>query len=62
MQKESLEKIRDKLIKCISKIDTKEISIIDTTEIMLVVYHLLEPEKYEENIKILSKNNELTKH
>ena len=56
MEKESLKKIRDELIKCISKIDNKEISIIDTTEVMLVIYNLLDPETYNKNIKILSKS------
>ena len=59
MQKESLKKTQDKIAKVMNKVD---IPITDKIELLINIMHFLDVEKYEENIKILSRNNELTKH
>ena len=51
MNKESLEKIREKAIEVIDK---EDIPITDKVELLLNIYHFLDPEKYNQNIKALS--------
>ena len=53
MKKESLIKARDIIIESLnnSKIDQQDIA-----ELMINLWHLLEPEHYEHNIKLLKRN------
>lgn len=55
MEKNSLIILRDKIIEAIDKIDN--IPQIDKVEAMINLYALLEPDKYDNNIKILKLNN-----
>ena len=54
MNKESLKKVQDKIFWII---DSTDIDILDKIELVINLMHFLDEEKYEENIKILSKNN-----
>jgi len=56
LNKESLETIRDDIIKLVSY---SEIDKMDKIELLLNLYHFLDPEKYEKNIKILKKQKNL---
>lgn len=58
MMKESLKKTQDKIAKVMNKVD---IPITDKIELLINLMHFLDVEKYEENIKILSKNNNIDK-
>ena len=53
MKKESLIKARDIIIESLnnSKIDQQDIA-----ELMINLWHLLEPEQYEHNIKLLKRS------
>ena len=53
MKKESLIKARDIIIESLnnSKIDQQDIA-----ELMINLWHLLEPDQYEQNIKLLKRN------
>lgn len=52
MDKKSLEIIRSKVLEVVSN---TEIDLIDKMELILNLYHFLDPEKYESNIKKLMK-------
>ena len=52
MTKESLEIIREKVLEVVSN---TEIDLIDKMEIIINLYHFLDPDKYESNIKKLMK-------
>jgi hypothetical protein len=52
LNKESLEKVRELVI---DVIDNSEIPVTDKVELLLNLYHFLDPEKYEKNIKTLTK-------
>lgn len=52
MKEESLNKVREKIIDIINN---EDIDNIDKIELMLNLYHFLSPEKYEKNIKTLTK-------
>ena len=54
MNPESLEKVQEKIAEIVDKTD---IPIQDKVEILINLIHFLDPEKYEESIKILSKRN-----
>lgn len=58
MNKESLKKVQDKIFWII---DSTDIDILDKIELVINLMHFLDEEKYEENIKILSKNNTIDK-
>lgn len=53
MNKESLYRVRKKIIEEISRMDS--LPLQDRIELMINLLHFLEDEKYEENIKILQK-------
>ena len=50
MKKESLEKIRVKIIEIL---ENEDIDIVDKVELMNNLCHFLDPNKYKENIKVL---------
>ena len=52
MNKESLEKVQEKIVDILNKTD---IPTIDKIELLINLIHFLNPNKYEENIKTLSK-------
>lgn len=52
MNKESLEKVQEKIVDILNSTD---IPTIDKIELLINLIHFLDPNKYEENIKILSK-------
>lgn len=52
MKRESLEKVREKVLDVVSN---TEITTEDKVELLLNLFYFLDPEKYEENIKILRK-------
>jgi len=54
MNKESLQKIRTKLIEVISN---SNINSLDKTELLINLYHLLDVKNYDEAIKTLIKTN-----
>ena len=58
MNKESIKKVQDKIFWII---DSTDIDILDKIELVINLMHFLDEEKYEENIKILSKNNTIDK-
>jgi len=59
MQKESLEIVINEMYKII---DNPKIDIYDKIELIVNLTHILDPEKYEENIKVLAKHyDNLTK-
>ena len=52
MNKESLEKVQEKIADILNKTD---IPTIDKIELLINLIHFLDSNKYEENIKTLSK-------
>ena len=52
MEKESIEKAREL---CIAILDKSDIKNQDKVELLLNIYHFLDSNKYEKNIKILMK-------
>ena len=52
MEKESLIICRDKILNAFKKIN---IEPLDKLELMVNVYYFLDPEEYEDNIKVLKK-------
>lgn len=52
MEKESLEKAGEQIILLLDKIDINE---KDRLELMINLYHFLDPKKYKKNIKKLKK-------
>ena len=54
MNKESLEKVQAKVVDILNDVD---IETIDKIELLINLMHFLNPEKYHENIRILSLNN-----
>lgn len=52
MTKESLEKVQEKVVDILNKTD---IPTIDKVELLINLIHFLDPEKYENNIKTLTK-------
>lgn len=52
MNKESLEKVQEKVAELLNKTD---IPITDKVELLINLIHFLDPEKYEDNIKKLMK-------
>ena len=53
MKKESLYRMRKRLIEVISHMDSMPLE--DRVELMINLLHFLDDDKYEENIKILQK-------
>lgn len=52
MNKESLIKARDKILFCLTDVN---IDILDRTELILNIYQFLDETKYEDNVKVLKK-------
>ena len=52
MTKESLEKVQNKVVDILNETD---IPTIDKVELLINLIHFLDPEKYENNIKTLTK-------
>jgi hypothetical protein len=52
MNKESLEKVQEKVAELLNNTD---IDAIDKVELLINLIHFLDPEKYEDNIKKLMK-------
>ena len=71
MKKESLIKARDSIIKLLSMYgmdevidiieDIDKIDNADRTELLINLYHFLDPKRYEENIRILKENTNVWK-
>lgn len=59
MDKQSLIKLRNILGEFISQ--QEQIKQIDRTEAMLNIYHFLDPEEYDGNIKVLQKKRNIEK-
>lgn len=55
MKEESLNRIRLKMMEVITKEDIDE---VDKLELLLNLYHFLDNNKYEKNIKVLKKEND----
>ena len=55
MERESLEKVQDKVFEIV---DDTRIPIMDRAELLINLISFLNPDEYEENIKILAKNKE----
>ena len=55
MERESLEKVQDKVFELV---DDTSIPILDRAELLINLINFLNPEEYEENIKILQKEKE----
>lgn len=55
MEKESLEKVQEKIVDILNNVD---IPVIDKIELLINLIHFLDSEKYEENIKVLAKQKE----
>ena len=60
MKKESLIKAKEIIINALDKEGKNNIDAIDNCELMINIHHFLNEDKYEENVKVLSKHN-LTK-
>lgn len=60
MKKESLIKAKEIIINALDKEGKNNIDTIDNCELMINIHHFLNEDKYEENVKVLSKHN-LTK-
>lgn len=58
MERESLEKVQDKVFELV---DDTSIPILDRAELLINLINFLNPEEYEENIKVLQKkrNNDI---
>lgn len=54
MQKETLEEAISRFIEVVSKMDKP---LVEKIELMINVKSFLDPKKYENNIKVLSKEN-----
>lgn len=54
MERESLEKVQDKVFELV---DDTSIPILDRAELLINLINFLNPEEYEENIKVLQKKN-----
>jgi hypothetical protein len=52
LTKESLEKVQNKVVDILNETD---IPTIDKVELLINLIHFLDPEKYENNIKTLTK-------
>lgn len=59
MDKESLEKVQDKIADLLNNVD---IPTVDKVELLINLVHFLDPSMYEENIKTLSKKLEVDKN
>ena len=59
MNRESLEIVQEKVVDLLN--DT-HIETIDKIELLINLVHFLDPDKYEQNIEILSKELKLTKN
>lgn len=59
MEKSSLEKVLDKVYQLV---DDKSIPIIDRAELLINLMCFLNPEEYEDNIKILKKHKQKGKN
>lgn len=55
MERESLEKVQDKVFELV---DDTSIPILDRAELLINLINFLNPEEYEENIKVLQKKKE----
>ena len=58
MERESLEKVQDKVFELV---DDTSIPILDRAELLINLINFLNPEEYEDNIKVLQKkrNNDI---
>lgn len=58
MERESLEKVQDKVFELV---DDTSIPILDRAELLINLINFLDPEEYDENIKVLQKkrNNDI---
>lgn len=59
MEKSSLEKVLDKAYQLV---DDKSIPVIDRAELLINIMCFLNPEEYEDNIKILKKHKQKGKN
>ena len=55
MERESLEKVQDKVFELV---DDTSIPILDRAELLINLISFLNPEEYENNIKVLQKKKE----
>ena len=53
MNKENLKKLRDICIRALDQ--AKDVDIVDRNEALLNLYHFLDPENYEDNIRTLQR-------
>lgn len=53
MNKENLEKLRDICVKALDQ--AEDVDIVDRNEALLNLYHFLDPENYEDNIRTLQR-------
>lgn len=58
MDKDSLEKVQDKVADILNNID---IPIHDKVELLINLIHFLDPNQYDNNIKVLMKEKEKNK-
>lgn len=56
MNKESLEKVQEKIAELLNNTD---IDTIDKIELLINLIHFLNPETYEENIQVLEEHRKL---
>lgn len=55
MERESLEKVQDKVFELV---DDTSIPLLDRAELLINLINFLNPEEYENNIKVLQKEKE----